>query len=335
MPETPPNPWRIENMALICRMWNYDPESFNRLVLIALYFWGFILTGGSTVFAEDVTGKGIAEVTLEVPYPTRLYNEAPQFLIRFKNVSRSELVYIPDASEASAKQVFIKIGRGDPNFDAMKKNDTSEWRISTIEKDGSWNVVRDHEGHKVLEPGQSAEWRGFMIDTFGNFYFNQGDPNSIQVSVLVGDGQWVSSKPVPIKQLPQKVTDFPIIYTYISEKHKEGKFVLAKVYRGEVEGKDYLFSMGGMRICEIPRGVIPRFGFDENTYTLEITFDENGAERKVMFNARFGNIISSTIRKKPTKVEPELPVTNTPPASPKAEAIQPAVKQSVSCNVIQ
>ena len=307
----------------------------NKTALIGFYFGICVLTGVTTVSAEDVSDKGIAEVTLEVPYPTRLYNEAPQFTIRCKNVSPSELLYIPDPAEASAKQVFIKIGRGDSSYDAMKKSDTSEWRTSTIEKDGSWNVVRDHEGHKVLESGQSVEWQGFIIDTFGNFYFNQGDPNSIQVSVLVGDGQWVSSKPVPVKQLPQKVNDFPIIYTYTSEKHKEGIFVLAKVYRGEVEGKDYLFSMGGMRICEIPRGVTPKFGFDESTYTLEITFDEAGAERNILFNARFGNIISSTIREKPSKVEPEPPVTNTPPAFPKAEAIQPAVKQAVSSNVIQ
>jgi hypothetical protein len=135
--------------------------------------------------------------------------------------------------------------------------------------------------------------------------------------ILVGDGQWVSSKPVPIKQLPQMVNDFPIIYTYIyiSEKHSDLRILLTKVYRGEVEGKDYLFSMGRTRICEISCGVTPKFGFDENSYTLEIAFDENGAERKIMFDARFGNIISSTLRGKPVKTEPGPPVTNTPPVA--------------------
>lgn len=306
----------------------------NRTGLRSLSITIIAITTASCVFSEDVTGKGMAEVTLEVPYPTRLYNENPQFTIRLKNVSASELIYIPDAAEASARQVFIKIGRGDPSYDAMKKSDTSEWRLSTIERDGSWNVVRDHEAHKVLKPGQSVEWQGGIINAFGNYLFNQGDPNSIQVSVLVGEGQWVSSKPVPIKQLSQKVNDFPIIYTYISEKHKEAVFVLAKVYRGEVEGRDYLFSMGRTRICEIPSKVKPKFDFDENTYILETVFDEDNSERRVLYDTSKGFVISSTLRNKLENGKSESPVTNIPPATPKVGDILPILEQNPSNNVI-
>jgi hypothetical protein len=306
----------------------------NRTGLIYLCFSGCLLIGVITVSAEDVTGKGIAEVTLEVPYPTRLSNEDPQFTVRLKNISSSTLINIPDASEAAGKQVFIKVRRGDLGFEARIQKAPREYRITSIE-DGRWEEVLKYDNHTLLAPGQSVEWQGNILTMFGKFYFNQGEPQSIQAAILVGDNQWVSSNPVPIKQLPQMVNDFPLIYTHISEKNKELGIVLAKVYRGEVESKDYLFSMGRTRICEVPKGVIPKFDFNENSYTLEITFEENGAERVVLFDARVGFVISSTLTKKSIKPEPEPPVTNTPPASTKAEAVQTPMNQTVSSNVIQ
>ena len=300
--------------------------------LINLYISGCLFIVVKTVSAEDVTGKGIAEVALEVPYPTRLYNEAPQFTVKLKNISSSDLIYIPKEADASGKQVFIRVERGDSRFAAWEKHAPPENRVRIIDN-SRWDDVYSNESQTRLGSGQDIGWSGYLLNFYNNFMFNQGDPRSIQVSILVGDGKWVSSRPVPIKQLPLMVDDFPIIYSYNSEKHKDLKIVLAEVYRGEVEGKEYLFSMGRMRICEIPAGVKPKFNFDENLRILEITFDEGSNERQIRFDNRFGGIISSSLKLKTELSVTEPPVTNVPPATPKVESMQPTVKPTISSNV--
>lgn len=141
----------------------------SRTRLIGFYFVVCVVAGLSPVFAEDVTGKGVAEVTLEVPYPTRLSNEDPQFKVRLKNISASDLINIPDASEAAGKQVFIKVGRGDVSFEARTKKAPQEYRICTIEDGRREDVLQDKD-RDLLGPGQSVEWQGNVITLFGKFF---------------------------------------------------------------------------------------------------------------------------------------------------------------------
>jgi len=233
-------------------------------------------------FGEDVSDKGIATVTLEVPYPTRLAGESSQFIVRLRNDSDADLPYYPSSNvyAGSGKQLFIIVDRRDLDHEkrsAMygeKRRDYQGQLINlfrTVQEHGNWDVVKK-EATGVLRPKETVVLcRGFDLEDFDVY---GGNPRSIQAQVLVGPGKWVSSKTVPIHVIPGNVKDFPKVFRdSIIVNAQAGTSHEVFFYRGEVAGKDYLFDMGRFRICEIPKGATPKFKWDAATGLLAISFD--------------------------------------------------------------
>lgn len=225
--------------------------------------------------ARDVSHTGIATVTLSVPYQTVLWDEVIQFTVALRNDSQESLRYIADPYEAAGKQVFITAERAYPGIikRLQGKSVPDSERVRTIEHDSDWGLV-SKEATGLLKPGQSAEWDGTRFDPH-LFRIKLGKPKSIQAQVLIGPGKWVSSKPVRIEVMDKDYSSSPVVFEgfYLfsflgSPKSKEA----IRIHRVNIEGKEYLFSSGGARICEVPRGCTPEFASDPETALLTVRF---------------------------------------------------------------
>jgi hypothetical protein len=222
----------------------------------------------------DVTDKGTATLTLTVPYHTILRDEVVRFTVRLRNDSKENLRCIPDPYEAPGKQVFINVERGDPNFPETMITDArpefTGGRVLRIERDGNWQVVAK-EATGVLRPGEAVEWDGSRFDP-RLFWIKLGKPKTVQAQVLIGPGQWVNSKPVPIKVIDRDLSSSPVVFagSYLWSPQKVK--CLTQVHRVSIEGKEYLFGGECARICEIPKGATPEFGWDPETALLTVRF---------------------------------------------------------------
>lgn len=239
----------------------------------------FLLLGVVVPFAlgGDVTQKGTASVTLTVPHQTLLWDEVVRFMVCLRNDSKENLLYIPDPYEAAGRQVFISVERGDPNFrDVIPIDALPEFqgrRPLRIETDGSWEAVAGATTG-MLGPAKTARWDGTRFDS-ALFYIKLGKPKSIQAQVLIGPGEWVSSKAVSIKVIHTDLSSTPVVFEgfYLSPFRRELRTkVPIRVRRVSIEGREYLFSNAGARICEVPKGCTPLFACDPETAVLTVRF---------------------------------------------------------------
>jgi len=240
---------------------------------LSLLLWAPLVLSTST--AEDVTQTGVATVTLTAPYSTVLSQEVIRFTVAFRNDSRGNVPYMSDPCEAAGKQVFIKGERGDPRVIQHLQGSSvpDSERVRTVENDGKWEAVTK-EATGELRPGQTVQWDGSRFDE-RLFRITLGKPRSMQAQVLVGPSRWVTSKSVPIRVVDEDVNASPVVFEgfYLfsfrgSAKTKQP----VRIHRVTIEGKDYLFSSGCARICEIPKGFNPDFACDPETALVTVRF---------------------------------------------------------------
>ncbi len=213
------------------------------------------------LWAGDVSGQGVATLTLQTRYERMLISEVPQYLISLRNNSTSNLIYVADGFDALGIQLFMKVRKGSQ---LIKRHDCP---YQTVENNGKWDELVEMPTSE-LQPNHSMTWRSEMTDL--NWGMELG-AQAIQAQVLVGPSQWVSSLEVPVCFLPGDVDQFPKVFTY--------NYVLGRgtnqmwFYQGPVDDKEYLFSKGSFRICEVPKGSTPKFRYEPETYSIRISFD--------------------------------------------------------------
>ena len=249
--------------------------TLGKLLIVGL----FVLTA-RWLWAVDVSGQGIATLTLKPRYERMVITENQQYIITLRNDSSSNLLYVADEFEASGVQLFLC---------ARKKvliSPGHSGQYPTVEKKENWEELRKM-GTSELQPGQSVTWRS--EDMSGYWAVELGD-QTIQAQVLVGPGQWVSSQEVPVHFLPGIVDDFPKVFTFVYEQGlaKKNRWL----HQGPVDEKEYLFSIGRFRICEVPKGSTPKFLYEPETYSIRISFEGVNVP-DVIYDQRKRRVLSS------------------------------------------
>jgi len=242
--------------------------------------------------SAEARGKGLASVTLVVPYRTVLVDELVRFTVRLQNGSNDKLPFVADSFDAAGRQVFIKVLRGVPDFDETFRTDSRPGfgrpAIHTIERDGNWDAVAKVTTGS-LPPGDSVEWDGSKFDP-RLFWITLGRPKSIQAQVLIGPGRWVSSEPVRISAVDVQLSTFPIVFEDFFLLGPKKSKVPKIVRRVSLDGKHYLFSNSCDRICEIPDGGTPRFTWERESRILTVRF-EGVKAAPVRYDCRFMRVV--------------------------------------------
>lgn len=237
----------------------------------------FIFGTVSVTNAEDVTDEGQVTVTLSVPYPELLQDELrPNSTITLTNNSPDTLYCAPDGFAGCIPegyptyvfQVFLKADLESSILEERRKEDFHP----DIETYGQWESVRKFASLE-LKPGQSMVWKAAKIPySFFSISSSWGESKSIQAQVLIGPDKWVSSNVVPIKFVKQRLKDFPVVF--------KGDLLIGPqrakspiwVHQVKINNKEYLFSSGRSRICEIPKGGEPDFEWEPRLGLLKIDF---------------------------------------------------------------
>jgi hypothetical protein len=235
-----------------------------------------------------------------------LITEKQQYVITLRNDSPSNLLYVADKYEIAGAQLFLCARKGSP----ISAGHSGVY--PTVEKAENWEKISKLETSE-LSPGKSVTWRGESIIDY--WAVRLGD-QTIQAQILVGPGQWVSSQEIPVHFLPGIVDNFPKVFTY--------DYVLGIgtnrmwFYQGPVDDKEYIFSMGRFRICEVPKGAIPKFLYEPETYSIRISFEGVNAP-DVIYDQRKRRVLSPEEFSKENgskATKPSKPETKEPPIAP-------------------
>lgn len=258
------------------------------------------------LWAGDVSGQGVAPLTLQTRYERMLITEKQQYIITLRNDSPSNLLYVADKYEIAGTQLFLCARKDSP----ILPGDSGVY--PAVEKVDNWEKISKIETYE-LPPGQSVTWRGESIIDY--WAVRLGD-QTIQAQVLVGPGQWVSSQEIPVHFLPGVVDDFPKVFTF--------DYVLGLgtnqmwFYQGPVDDKEYLFDMGRFRICEVPKGSTPKFLYEPETYSVRISFEGVNVP-DVICDQRTRRVLSPEEFSKeygPKAPKPSKPEETEPPIAP-------------------
>ncbi len=250
--------------------------------------------------AGDITKQGRATVTLLLRHRTLLYPEQLEFTIRLRNDSNRPLPVITHPHVASGKQVFIKMDPHVPvtHVDPKPKPGSYGDKIWTVEEEGRWEVVLK-TADAVLRRGETIEWDGTELDPL-HFYMWEGQPKGIQAQILVGPGEWVSSKMVHFKTLHVDVRQFPVVFESVSLFAPQLVRESQEVRCIPIEGREYLFLTTDepvARICEVPKGA--RLGFRWDPFKALLTVMFHGTDTPpVQYDCRMLRRVTS--RKRPT-----------------------------------
>ncbi len=209
---------------------------------VAAFVAGCFIGGNLSYAASCPGGAEGASVTLALPYQTVLRDEHVRFEIKLTNNGKADLPYIPQSYDADSMQVFLKASREDnawekrPLIADAPVGQRGAWMLK-IERDGDWGAVK-RDATAVLRPGESCRWTGRHVQQEW-FFLKRGHPKSVAAQVLVGPDLWATSRPVAIRILDKKTSDFPVVFKGVNYL-RTMKFPV-RVRRVAIEEGEYLF----------------------------------------------------------------------------------------------
>lgn len=229
-------------------------------------------------------------VSIDFAFPAIvLLNEQRPFTITFSNSTIAPIPIISDAERASAKQVFVEVKYSDTNLLFQLRWPLRPDRIKYVEADGDWGRVLSLSDTNVV-PGGSHTWRG--RDLSSDAMELQGtEAKAIRAHVVYGSNTWASSPWSQINVVDKYVDDLPVIVTNILLCGPQQNPMESFLHKGVIEGREFVFTEGGSRLCEIPPGVEPEFTWNPTAYVGRISFP-NTTNAPVIYDGRRGEIIS-------------------------------------------
>ena len=215
-------------------------------------------------------------IVLELLFPDLplLYMEENSIRLCVRNGSDRPLPLVKSLQNAVRSQIKIDFGL-EHGYVPDRYNHTLNSRGISVE-----NLARMADGEE-LAPEQSYvwEWRDYGLIVYPNLLsdiYNLGVTN-ISVSLQTGNGEWVSKQSYPITILSEKES---------GEIIKKAVPVLEATFRNQstgqswsmplnkltINGKAYLFTAFGARVCALPNGEIPTIQDNPDGSGFTLTF---------------------------------------------------------------
>ena len=221
-------------------------------------------------------------IILELVFPDSplLGTEENSIHLSVKNGSDHPLPLVTSLQTAIRSQVKIELGYTSERYRTLRYSQSASWDNTVGMAD------------KVLAPGQSYIWEwnspynlmvysDLMNDISGLMVTN------ISVSLQVGNDQWVSTSPLPITVLTEKESKaiidnaVPVLETTFRNQFT-GQSWPMPLNKLAINGKTYLFTSFGTRVCELPNGEIP--AIQNNTDGTGFTLTFPTTKQRVRYN---------------------------------------------------
>lgn len=240
--------------------------------------------------SESACAIEMPVVTIDFKYPpVLLMSEVPPFTITLSNSTSSAIPIIGDAERASARQVFVEVKYGDTNLTAQLRRLGNPDRIKYVEADGDWASVLSLSD-MTLPSGGTKTWRG--RDLSGDAYgVSDSSAQAIRAHVVFCSNAWASTQWVQFQEIDKYAHDLPVIVTNILLCGPQQNPMESFLHKGVIDGRAFVFTEGGSRLCEIPPGVVPEFTWNPTSYVGQISFP-GSTNTPVTYDGRRGEIIS-------------------------------------------
>jgi len=250
----------------------------------------------SSLIYNQVNGQmnGIV-LELKFPEPPLLYMEENSIYLSVRNESDHPLPLMTSLQKAIKYQIKIDLGLGSIPYRYQ--------HLPVYYQSVSWDDIVTL-ADKVLKPGQSHiwEWEGYGLMEYPNLLseISNSSATNIAISLRVENNQWVSTPPLPITVLTAKaskaITDkaVPVLETTFWNQFTGQSWPIS-LNKLEINGKTYLFTPFGTRICELPNGEIPTIQNDVKGTGFTLTFPTT--QRRVRYNTNKMKIEADDIPK--------------------------------------
>jgi hypothetical protein len=308
-------------------------------VIICMVSSAFTLKGQDSL-PQGCTLRQGTEVVLRIPYNAVFEDEYPVIYTGIKNLSAAPLKLSRCLSAEAFYQVMYETRTG-----LTGKIQTEAKFIPTWD-----SLISPMNSFQDFETLKQNDCRIYPLELLAPYKILSELSSEIRIGFLTGPNEWAFSNWAKLRTLKgQKVVDFEPMQTFIQ---KDGHGL--KIRLTMIEGVSYLF-VDGYRAARVPDGSQLRFEWNKEKNLLIIHFDGVNVPPVIhyvpMIETRKGSpettphlIALEALKAQLRGISLETPsqdvmniVTNQTANSrlPQAEAIQPAVKQALSSNVIQ